>query len=209
MRGSRTVGPRVLVLGAAVVLAAALAAGLLARGGQPAAAAGPGSPAAAPVLAPVPPQPAGRVVDGISAGAGEQLAFHIHAHLAVYVNGRPETIPHGIGVLPPLQVERTPDGPFVVGGAGFYWLHTHDDSGVIHIESPVVRGFTLGDFFDVWGQPLGRDRVGPVRGPLTTLVDGRVVSGDPRDVPLQAHSVIQLDVGQVVPFRSFTFPAGL
>jgi hypothetical protein len=35
------------------------------------------------------------------------------------------------------------------------------------------------------------------------------VSGDPRSVPLNAHDVIQLDVGSVVPFQSYTFPAGL
>jgi hypothetical protein len=41
------------------------------------------------------------------------------------------------------------------------------------------------------------------------LVDGRMVGGNPRDVPLDAHSVIQLDVGSVVPFQPFTFPVGL
>ena len=184
---------RLLVLGAVITLAALFAAGVLARGGRP-------SPAAA---AP------GRLVDGIGAGSTEQLAFHIHAHLAVYVNGRQESIPYGIGVLPPLQLQQTADGPFVVGGAAFYWLHTHDSSGVIHIESPVRRQYTLGEFFDIWGRPLGPTQVGPVRGPVTVLVDGRRLPGDPREVPLDAHRVIQLDVGSVVPFQPFTFPSGL
>jgi hypothetical protein len=111
--------------------------------------------------------------------------------------------------VPPLQVQQTPQGPFVVGGRAFYWLHTHDASGVIHIESPVRRRYTLGEFFDVWGQPLGPNQVGPVRGHLTILVDGAVVAGDPRDIPLDEHSVIQLDLGTVVPFRPYTFPTGL
>jgi hypothetical protein len=160
-------------------------------------------------LAPLTGQASGGVVDGIGAGNTEQLAFHIHAHLAVYVNGRQETIPYGIGVLPPLQLQQTVEGPFVVGGTAFYWLHTHDSSGVIHIESPVVRRYTLGEFFDIWGQPLGPTQVGPVRGPVTVRVDGRTVTGDPRDVPLAAHSVIQLDVGSVGPFQRYAFPAGL
>jgi hypothetical protein len=106
-------------------------------------------------------------------------------------------------------VQQTSDGPFVVGGSAIYWLHTHDASGVVHIESPVQRTSTLGELFDLWGQPLGPDRVGPATGPVTVLVDGAVVGGDPRDVPLTAHAVIQLDVGTVVPFRPYTFPAGL
>jgi hypothetical protein len=183
--------------------------GLLTRAGQPSSAAKAPPAAGAAPLAPLNGSASGRSIDGISAGTGEQLAFHIHAHLAVYVNGRARTVPYGVGVLPPLQLEEAPDGPFVVGGAGFYWLHTHDTSGVIHIESPVRRRYTLGEFFDVWGQPLGPYAVGPVRGPVTVLVDGAVVHGDPRDVPLDAHTVIQLDVGSVVPFRPYTFPTGL
>jgi hypothetical protein len=208
--GSQQRRRRLVLLGAAALLTSALGAGLFARGGSAPAAAGTGSSSAGrtPALAPLP-RGGGRVIDGVGAGGGEQLAFHAHVHLAVYVNGRREVIPYGIGVLPPLQVQQTAEGPFVVGGAGFYWLHTHDESGVVHIESPVVRRYTLGEFFDVWGQPLGPQRVGPERGPVTALVDGRVVGGDPRDIPLDAHSVIQLDVGSVVPFRPFTFPAGL
>jgi hypothetical protein len=200
---------RLLLLGAAALLAAALGAGLLSRSGSSSSAsAGPTTAGVAP-LAPLDDATSGRSIDGITAGTEEQLAFHIHAHLAVYVNGRPRAIPYGVGVLAPLQLQQTPDGPFVVGGAGFYWLHTHDTSGVIHIESPIQRRYTLGEFFDVWGQPLGPNQVGPVRGPVTILVDGAVRGGDPRDIPLDAHSMIQLDVGTVVPFRPYTFPSGL
>jgi hypothetical protein len=31
-------------------------------------------------------------------------------------------------------------------------MHTHDESGVIHIESAVARNYTLGEFFDIWGK---------------------------------------------------------
>ena len=179
-----------LLVGAVTALAALLAVGVLSRAGR-------ASPATAAPM-----------IDGIGAGSTEQVAFHIHAHLAVYVNGRQETVPYGIGVLPPLQLQQTPEGPFVEGGKAFYWLHTHDNSGVIHIESPVERQYTLGDFFDIWGRPLGPTQVGPDPGPVTILVDGQVVPGDPRDVPLNAHSVIQLDVGSFAPFQPFTFPAG-
>lgn len=174
---------------------------------------GPGSPATAgtpavPVLAP-PTGATGRPVDGIDSDQVERLAFHVHAHLQIYVDGQQRGVPEGIGVVPPLQVEQTTQGPFVVGGAGIYWLHTHDSSGVIHVESPVQRPFDLGELFDLWGQPLGPDQVGPARGPVTALVDGAVVTGDPRDIPLSAHAVVQLDVGTPVPFQPYTFPPGL
>ena len=122
---------------------------------------------------------------------------------------RQRVIPYGIGVLGPLQLQQTADGPFVTGGTGFYWLHTHDTTGVIHIESPVQRRYTLGEFFDLWGQPLSPTQVGPERGPVTALVDGTRFVGDPRDIPLDAHAVVQLDVGAVHPFERYPFAPGL
>jgi hypothetical protein len=191
---------------ALAVLASAVVAAVLVVLGLGAAA--PAGAQPVPVLAP-PTGATGAPVDGISADTGEELAFHIHAHLQVYVDGQQRAVPPGIGVVPPLRVEQTAEGPFVDGGAGFYWLHTHDGSGVVHIESPVQRAFTLGELFNLWGQPLGPDQVGPARGPVTALVDGAVVGGDPRDIPLTAHAVVQLDVGTAVPFQPYSFPPGL
>ena len=90
------------------------------------------------------------------------------------------------------------------------WLHTHAADGIIHTESPVDRTYRLGEFFDIWGQPLGRNRVGPAHGRVTALFDGRVFTGNPRAIPLLAHAQIQLDVGRplVAPER-ITFPNGL
>jgi hypothetical protein len=164
-------------------------------GGDLAAASGPGTPAGP--------------VDGISCLGGEQLAFHIHAHLAVFADGRPMRVPGGIGIRDP-QVENTPAGPFVGGGSCFYWLHTHAADGIVHIESPVARTYTLGEFFDVWGQPLGRGRVGPARGPVTVFEDGRPYRADPRTLPLTAHRQIVLEVGTpVLAPEPIRFPAGL
>ncbi|HEX3460046.1 MAG TPA: hypothetical protein VHT49_04005 [Acidimicrobiales bacterium] len=149
-------------------------------------------------------------VDGISCNSTEQLVFHIHAHLAVYVDGALKLLPPGVGIGPPLQFQQTSAGPFVVSGTCFSWLHTHDSSGVIHIESPVQRIYTLGDFFDIWGQPLSATQVGPAQGTVTAVVNGAAFAGSPRDIPLDAHNVIQLDVGSTLPaFQPFTFPAGL
>jgi hypothetical protein len=151
----------------------------------------------------------GQAMDGIGCSAGEQTVFHIHAHLTIFVNGSPRQVPAGIGI-PGAQVQSTPSGPFAEGGNCFYWLHTHAADGIIHIESPVQRSYTLGEFFDEWGQPLGPDRVGPAQGKVTAIYNGQVYRGDPRDIPLTAHARIQLEVGApLVAPESIDWPSGL
>jgi hypothetical protein len=148
-------------------------------------------------------------VDGIQCLGNEQLAFHIHAHLTVFDHGAVRSIPYGVGIEGP-QTMSTPQGLFVGGGSCFYSLHTHAADGIIHIESPVVRTFTLGDFFDVWGQALGPERVGPASGHVTAIYNGRLFEGNPRQIPLTTHAQIQLDVGRpLVAPVSIAFPADL
>lgn len=148
----------------------------------------------APPLADTTKMAAGEQVDGIQCLGEEQVLFHIHAHLTVFVAGAARQVPYGIGITS-ARVEQTPVGPFVGGGGCFYWLHTHAADGIIHIESPVERIYTLGDFFDIWGQPLSATQVGPIKGKVTALYNGQVFLGDPREIPLTAHAQIQLDVG--------------
>ncbi len=152
----------------------------------------------------------GKQIDGITCQAGEQVLFHIHAHLTIFVRGAARQVPPGIGIAPPYQVEATPRGAFVAGAACFMWLHTHAADGIIHTESPVQRTYTLGEFFDIWGQQLNRSQVGPAHGRVTALFNGRVFTGSPRQIPLLAHAQIQLEVGRplVVP-EKITFPQGL
>jgi hypothetical protein len=156
-------------------------------------------------LAPASSTAQGNAVDGIQCGATEQLTYHIHAHLAVYVNGQPRSLPAGAGI-PGAIVQQSPQGPVVGQGQCFYWLHTHTPDGVIHIESPTSRIYTLGNFFDVWRQPLGPNEVGPDKGKVTALVNGKPWTKDPRSIPLDPHAVIQLDVGTpVVPYQPLSF----
>jgi len=150
----------------------------------------------APNLAPTgAPQP-GRSVDGITCQVGgEQVAFHHHSRVTIYVNGHPRAVPYGVGIADP-QLQPGVGVPFVYNGACFSWLHTHAADGIIHIESPKPRAFTLGNFFDVWGQPLSPNQVGPAKGKVTAIYNGKVWLGDPRDIPLREHSQIQLEVGK-------------
>jgi len=93
---------------------------------------------------------------------------------------------------------RPRPGPFYEATTCYYWLHVHVQDGVIHIESPTVRTYTLGQFFDIWRQPLGPDRVAGATGPLTTFVNGRFYRGDPRSIVLGSREDIQIDVGTPV-----------
>jgi hypothetical protein len=163
----------------------------------------------APRLAGTPSGSTGRAVDGIQCQGAEQVVFHIHAHLTVFVDGTARQIPYGVGI-PGAQVSTTSVGPYVAAGSCFYWLHTHAADGIIHIESPVQRTYTLGNFFDVWGQKLSPHQVGPVNGRVTALYNGQVFRGNPRDVPLTRHAQIQLDVGRpLVAPVAISFPSGL
>jgi hypothetical protein len=152
----------------------------------------------------------GEQIDGVTCQAGEQVLFHIHAHLTIFVRGVARRVPAGIGIAPPYNVEATSRGTFVAGGSCFMWLHTHSADGIIHTESPVNRSYTLGEFFDLWGQPLDRKQVGPAHGLVTSLLNGSVFTGNPRQIPLLAHAQIQLEVGRpLVAPEKITFPGGL
>jgi hypothetical protein len=147
----------------------------------------------------------GITVDGIKCAPLEQLAYHIHARLQVYDNGQPRSLPGGIGMVGPVA-EQTPDGPFYGARVCYYWLHTHAWDGVIHIESPTVQIYTLGEFFDEWGQPLSSSQVASAAGKVTAVVNGAPWTKSPRDIPLLPHEVIQLDVGSpVVPYSAVSW----
>jgi len=133
--------------------------------------------------------PSGEPVHGIRCDRMEAATFHIHQHLAIYDHGKPVRIPEDVGR--PLFAQC------------FYWLHTHTPDGIIHVESPVVRQFTLGDFFAIWGEPLTKTRVAEARvrkgEKLTVWLDGSKYAGDPGTVPLTQHADITLDVGPPAP----------
>lgn len=148
----------------------------------------------------------GSPVDGIPAGPMTADGYHVHAHLTLYVNGTEKWVPAGVGVVRPIVLDPTRPDPTITEAHGFYWLHTHDESGVIHAEAPTRQDFTLGQFFDLWGQPLDRHEAGPAKGDVTAWVDGKRYDGDPRTVALGDHTRVQLNVGQDVPFEPYDFP---
>lgn len=188
----------------AVVLAVALTRGHGSSGPKPTAAPTPTPPALASLGSAASGTSA---VDGVSCDTTPSTSNLSYAHLAIYVNGSPREVPAGIGVGTPRTTQSTDAGPFV-SGACYYWLNTRTGDGLIHAQPPTAATYTLGTFFDLWGQTLSSSQVGPASGAVTVLVNGSQYSGDPRAVQLSEHAVIQVNVGSVVPFKKFTFPAG-
>ena len=175
----------------------------------------PGGPEGVPVqnvpdLAPASSTVSGAPVDGITCrpAMDQGSSFHIHDHVDIFVNGQQKRLPAGAGIAAPRLAEHLTTGLFVDNSPSgcLYWLHVHSNDGIIHIEAPHKGAFTLGQFFDIWGQPLSSDQVGPARGTVVAFVNGRVFHGDPRDIPLLVNGSIQLDVGTpVVPFQPIQF----
>jgi hypothetical protein len=140
----------------------------------------------------------------------QPLAFqgevqHTHQHVDLYLNGVHVALPAGIGI------GRDASGRF------FSPLHTHDRTGIVHVESTSKRTYTLGQFFGVWGVRLDAscidgDCAGGGRS-LRAYVDGRRYHGDPGRIPLTRHEEIVLAYGTraQLPARipsSYRFPAG-
>ncbi len=201
-----------LVAAVVVLVGLGVGLGLGLSGGSAAAASGPeGVPVQnVPDLASADTTLPGTPVDGLTCRRDMAATdpYHVHVHVSIFVNGQEERLPAGAGIVPPRASVQVPGGTFVDAGSSdcLYWLHVHADDGIIHVEAPQKENFVLGQFFDIWGQPLGPDQVGPAHGPVVAFDNGKQFTGNPRDIPLTSQSVIQLDVGTpVVAFRPMTF----
>lgn len=143
----------------------------------------------------------GNTVDGIQCTTGETLTVHYHAYLQIYVNGQPQAIPAGIGIVEPDSAQAGPHLASNGTTACLYALHTHDASGVIHVEAPGNDTYTLGQVFDLWGQSLSKTQImdNKVDGSHKLVVEefdatGKMirVSDNPADIQLSSHESIYL-----------------
>jgi hypothetical protein len=137
----------------------------------------------------------GAPIDGLQCNSTEQLTYHHHAHLAIFINGQLKTIPLGVGMVAPAQVEQTSSGDFATGATCFYWMHVHAYDGVLHIESPTPKVYELKQFFDIWHVALSSDQIGSYQGHVTATVDGKPWTGNPGQIPLNEHTQIVLNLG--------------
>jgi hypothetical protein len=148
---------------------------------------------------------------GLTALPQEALVLHIHQHLDIFVNGKHETVPVGIGIY---------------GNQFITELHTHSaapeglpgppgrPTGVIHVESPTNTTYTLGQFIGVWGVRFTPDCIGGYCKqliPWRVYVNGKLYTGDPRAIPLKEHDEYAIVIGTppaTIP-SSFAWGAGL
>ncbi len=128
----------------------------------------------------------GLPIDGITCDREEGAVEHVHTDLQIFDRGKAVQVPANVGMPAAAQC--------------LYWLHTHDASGIVHIESPVKRTFTLGQFFDVWGQDLSWTHAAAATAPhsqhLSIWVNGAPWHGsDPRSIVLRDHETIVIQSG--------------
>ena len=126
---------------------------------------------------------------GLPALSQEALAFHIHMLLQVYVDGEPVEVPQGIGI----NNVPNPQDQFITV------LHTHDTTGVIHVESPSETNYTLGEFFNVWGVPFSASQLGAYSNAgdkqIRVFLDGKPYNADPTGLVLKQHEDIVVTFG--------------
>jgi hypothetical protein len=115
---------------------------------------------------------------GIPPGGKEN--FHIHALLHIYVHGLLSPVPADIGIESAKGFEAS--------------MHTHDATGIIHMEAPHPYPYTLGDFFAVWGVKLGPAQLGGLSGlggdHLHFYVNGRPLQNPAAYVLKNGDSVV-------------------
>jgi hypothetical protein len=150
----------------------------------------------------------GSPIDGLSCGVPNQT-FHIHSHLSIFHNGMHIADAVAIGI-PGAVITTMNGGPYTNQGTCFYPLHTHDSSGIIHIEAAAPTSFTLGEVFDIWGEPLSARHIAGFSGPMLIYVDANehpiqatIYAGDPRAIVLTNHQQITIEVGAPYVYPTF------
>lgn len=171
----------------------------------------------------------GRTVDGVQCQASESVVYHIHVALTLYKNGSKTFVPAYVGI-PYSKRINTGSAANATSSPNIclYWLHTHDSSGVVHVESPTQRTYTLGQFLDIWRNTSVADAAGgfskfvavngsfpaalakAAPGSIHSYVNGKAVSGSYRDITLTAHKLITVEIGSPLKasLTSFAFPDG-
>jgi hypothetical protein len=129
------------------------------------------------------------------------VGYHVHVVLRIYVDGKQVTVPEKIGIDSAEEFLAP--------------LHTHDTSGIVHIESTAVYPFKLGQFFTIWGVKFTNTQIGSyVAGKgnvLSVYVNGKLVP-NPVEYVMTAHDHIVVGYGKPGSFPTsfeYTFASGV
>ncbi len=126
-------------------------------------------------------------IDHVYCDPQEDQVTHIHAHVSISINGKRSLIPQFVGIAQDNAGDVT----------CYYWLHMHDASGVIHIESPASakETFTFGQFVAVWQQgfsTLGFPCQLLLQSGWTIWINGHSYPETLTSIPLAKHSLITI-----------------
>lgn len=134
----------------------------------------------------------GQVVDGMPCVHALSNKFHHHVHVSLFVDGVQHWMPKGSGTKHPYY---NPDG-WVYNAKCWYYLHTHDRTGIVHIEPSDARIFTLKNWFDLMGQTLSTTNVGQYSGSVGVYINGMLQPGmDPNTIQFAPFEQITLVIG--------------
>ena len=134
----------------------------------------------------------GQQVLGLDCRQALNSKWHHHVHLSLFVNGVQYAIPRGTGMKNPGQA------PFVYHADCVYFLHTHDGTGIIHIEPPGPDVYSLHQYFALWGRKLSTTDVAGYKGAVTVFVNGIQENIDPNTIKFKPYDQITLEVGTPV-----------
>ena len=142
--------------------------------------------------------PVGQPVAGLRCTPTVGSHAHLSIHLSIYVQNRAVAVPAGIGIVAPAQ-----PGVVALASQGktncLYPLHVYENDNIIHAELFNDQTYYLGQFFDIWGQPLSRTQVSGYHVAADQSLafeifdangDQHMYTGDPRKIPLMEHETI-------------------
>lgn len=131
------------------------------------------------------------IIDGVQCDEMATYGFRGEAHMDIFIDGKPQTVPSNIGIM---------------NGTCKYWINTGNTGGIINIEAPEQRQFSLSQLIDVW---KGTSSLPPPGSPAI-FIDGKKAASDLNDTILPQNGEVVLVYGKapsIIP-DSYQFPSG-
>jgi hypothetical protein len=137
--------------------------------------------------------------------------YHIHAYVGVIYKGRQIAVPDAIGMVHPGPEQNG----YITTAGCYYFIHTHDASGMIHLEfpnnlPPSATPYTFASFLKIWGVKYTKTNFGRFRGTVRVFVGNvpslgqtKVTSYAPLQkatmlstTPIRSHEAFWIEIGK-------------
>ena len=152
----------------------------------------------------------GQKIGKISCDPVEYLNdYHVHIYLGIVANGKQIAVPDAIGLDKPGPEQNG----YITTAGCYYFIHTHDASGMIHIEDPnnlppSATPYTFSSFLKIWGMRYTKTTFGKYHGKMLVFVGNPAALGQTEvtsyqqwkgglgAIPLRSHEVIWIEIGK-------------